>query len=145
MSQDTEDPAFEWDNQFILPDDFMRFRSIYEEDGTTSRHRRHALEGRRLLTNLSAVSLRYVKKVTDVTEFDSLFVEVLVLLLARKMLKSLAGGDAALAKEIKDDLKVLVPKVQAVDSDETDVGGRSDWNLARHGGTGVESSEERFW
>ena len=28
LSQDTNDPAFEWDNQFILPNDFLRFRSI---------------------------------------------------------------------------------------------------------------------
>ena len=145
LSQDTVDPDFEWDNQFKLPNDFLRFRSIYEETGTTSKSRRHAIEGQRLLTNLSAVSLRYIKKVTDPTEFDPLFVKVLVLQLAMELLTGLAKTDTKLKESIKDDLKILMPKVQAVDMDETDVGGRSDWNLARHGGIGIAGTEERFW
>ena len=145
LSQDTNDPDFEWDNQFILPVDFLRFRSIYEEDGATSKSRRHAIEGQRILTNLSAVSLRYIKKVTDVTKFDPLFVEVLVWLLADKMIGPLAGGDVRIQKKIDIALDKLTPKVQAVDMDETDTGGRSDWILARHGGVGIASQEERFW
>lgn len=145
LSQDTTDPAFEWDNQFILPNDFLRFRSIYEEDGATSKSRRHAIEGQRLLTNLSTVSLRYIKKVTDPTEFDPLFVKVLVWLLADEMIGPLAGGDEKIQGKIDRALKLLMPKVFAVDMDETDVGGRSDWILARHGGIGIASQEERFW
>ena len=145
LSQDAVDPVFEWDNQFILPNGFLRFRSIYEEDGATSKSRRHSLEGQRLLTNLSAVSLRYIKKVTDVTEFDPLFVQVLVLQLALKFIPALAKTDPKLSTDIKTELKPLMTKVEAVDMDETDVGGRSDWNLARHSGIGIASTEERFW
>ena len=145
LSQDTIDPAFEWDNQFILPTDFLRFRSIYEEDGTTSKSRRHAIEGQRILTNLSTVSLRYIKKVTDPTKFDPLFVKMLVWLLADEMIGPLAGGDERIQDKINKAIAKLMPKVQAVDSDETDVGGRSDWILARHGGLGIASQEERFW
>ncbi|MCK4625690.1 MAG: hypothetical protein KAV00_10295 [Phycisphaerae bacterium] len=144
LSQDTIDPAFEWDNQFILPNDFMRFKSINEETGVSSRHKRHAIEGQRFLTNYSTASLLYIKKVTDPTEFDPLFVEVLVLLLARKLVGPLAGGDPKLKKEINDDLRDLMPRVRAVDSDETDTGGRSDWLLARHGGLGI-TGPERLW
>lgn len=145
LVQDTTDPAFEWDNQFILPDDFLRFRSIYEEDGTTSKSRRHAIEGQRLLTNLSTVSLRYIKKVTDPTEFDPLFVKALGWLLADEMVGPLAGGDKRIQTKIDRALAKLIPKLQAVDMDETDVGGRSDWILARHGGIGIASQEERYW
>ena len=145
LTQDSTDPDFEWDNQFVLPDDFLRFRSIYEESGTTSKSRRHALEGQRLLTNLSEVSLRYIKNVTDPTEFDPLFVEVFTWLLADKMIGPLAGGDARIQKKIDVVLDKLIPKAKAVNIDETDVGGRSDWNLARHGGLGVTSTDERFW
>lgn len=145
LSQDTTDPDFEWDNQFILPNDFMRFRSIDEETGVSSRYKRHAIEGQRFLTNYSTVNLLYIKKVTDPTQFDPLFVEVLVLLLARKLVGPLAGGDPKLKLEIKDDLKGLMPQVWAIDSDETDTGGRSDWNLARHGGTGTIVGPERLW
>lgn len=148
LTQDSDFEDFEWDNQFELPADFLRFKSIYEEDGATSRNRRHAIEGQRILTNLSEVSLRYVKKVTDVTEFDSLFTEVLVLQLALKLLPALSGmGSASLAlsDDIKKELKPLMAQVRAIDSDETNVGGRNDWNLARHGGIGIASTEERFW
>lgn len=145
LVQDTTDPAFEWDNQFILPNNFLRFRSIFEEDGVTARNRRHAIEGQRLLTNLSIVSLRYIKKVTDPTEFDPLFVKALVLFLADQFIGPLAGGDKRIQDKIDRGLKVLVPKVQAVDDDETDVGGRSDWLLARFGGIGSITGEERFW
>ena len=145
LTQDDTDPDFEWDNQFELPDDFLRFRSIFEETGTTSKSRRHALEGQRLLTNLSEVSLRYIKKVTDVTEFDPLFIEVLTWILADKMIGPLAGGDARIQKKIDVALDKLIPKAKAVNIDETDVGGRSDWNLARHGGLGIAGQEERFW
>ena len=145
LSEDVVAPDFEWDNQFILPNDFLRFRSIYEEDGATSKSRRHSIEGQRLLTNLSAVSLRYIKKVTDPTKFDPLFVEVLVLQLALKLTAGLAKTDPKLKVDIKDNLKPLMAKAQAVNINETDVGGRSDWNLARHGGIGIASQEERFW
>ncbi len=134
----------EWDFMWALPSDFMRFRSIFEEDGVTSKNRRHAIEGQNLLTNLSEVGLRYVKKVTDPTKFDPLFVKVLVWFLADEMIGPLAGGDARIQKKIDTALDKLMPKVKAVDLDETDVGGRSDWNLARHGGIGVTSTEERF-
>ena len=145
LSPDAVDPPFEWDNQFILPNDFLRFRSILEEEGYSSRHRRHSLEGDRFLTNFSTVNMRYIRKVTDPTEFDPLFVEVLILQLALKLIAGLAKTDPKLKADIKDDLKPLIAKAQAVNIDETDVGGRSDWNLARHGGIGIASQDERFW
>ena len=145
LSQDAVDPPSEWDNQFILPNDYLRFRSIVEEEGYYSRHRRHALEGDRFLTNFSTVNMRYIKKVTDPTKFDPLFVEVLVLQLALKFTAGLAKTDPKLKADIKDELKPLMVKAQAVNIDETNVGGRSDWNLARHGGIGIVSTEERFW
>ena len=145
LEQDDTDPDFEWDNQFKLPDDFLRFRSIYEESGTTSKSRRHALEGQRLLTNLSEVSLLYIKKVTDVTEFDPLFVEVFAWILADKMIGPLAGSDARIQEKIDTTLDKLIPRAKAVNIDETDVGGRSDWNLARHSGIGITGTDERYW
>ena len=147
LTQNASDPDFEWDNQFDLPDDFLRFRSIFEETDSTSRSRRHAIEGQLLLTNLSAVSLLYIKQVTEVTEFDPLYIEVLVLQLALKLVPPTAGvGSAgqALLSELKAELKPLMAQVRSIDRNETDVGGRSDWNLARHGGIGIMGQEERF-
>lgn len=147
LTQDADPDDFEWDNQFSLPDDFLRFRSIFEETNSTSRSRRHAIEGLKLLTNLDEVSLLYIKQVTDVAEFDPLYIEVLILQLALKLLPARAGVGAAaltLSTEIKNELRPLLAQVRAIDDNETDVGGRSDWNLARHGGIGAMTGEERF-
>lgn len=145
LVRDTNSPDFEWDYQYILPTDYLRRKSVYDSDAAVSRNRRFDIEGQRYLTNDSTVNLRYIRKVTDVTEFDPLFVEVLVLLLAKKLVGSLAGADAKLTQDIKDDLKRLMPKALAVDADETNVGGRSDWNLARKRGIGIASEDERYW
>ncbi len=144
LTQGDDPKDFEWDNQFALPDDFVRFKSMDEEQGFTSRRNRHAIEGQRILTNFSSVSLLYIKKVTDVLEFEPLFITALVLFLADRLIGSLAGGDARIQKKIDDAIAKLVPKLQAVDSDERDVGGRSDWNLARHGGIGISGIPERL-
>lgn len=147
LTEDEDFDDFEWDNSFDLPDDYLRFRSIFEEDGVTSKTRRHALEGQSLLTNLSEVSLLYIKQVVDVTKFDPLYIEVLVLQLALKLLPARAGVGAAaltLSTEIKNELKPLFTQVRSINRNETDVGGRSDWNLARSGGLGIMSEEERF-
>jgi hypothetical protein len=135
LAQDATDPDFEWDNQFILPNDFLRMKSIYEGRFSDENLRTYAIEGKRLLTNDTTMEIRYIKKVTDVTEFDPLFVELLVLLLARKMLKPLAGGDAKLTQEIKDDIKDLMPQVRALDRQETNTIGKYEletWNDARY-------------
>lgn len=128
LTKDTNSPDFEWSNQFILPTDFLRMKSIYDGNNTALKKSRHsyALEGTRLLTDDSSVEIRYIRKVTDVTEFDPLFVEVLVLLLAKKLVGSLAGADAKLTQDIKDDLKNLMPSVRTLDRQETETVGRAD-------------------
>ena len=136
LSQDATDPTGdEWDNQFILPNDFLRIKSIYENRFSDENYRSYALEGKRLLTNESTVEIRYIKKVTDVTEFDPLFVEVLVLQLALKLIPALAKTDTGLKESVKNDLKLLMPSVRALDSQETNTVGRYEletWNDARY-------------
>lgn len=126
LSQDTTDPDFEWDNQFILPTDFLRLKSYY--DGTTAQNTRHsfAIEGKRLLTNEDTCEIRYIKKVTNVTDFDPLFVEVLVLQLALKLVGPLAGAAPKLIDLLQRELAVLMSQVRALDRQETNLIGRED-------------------
>ena len=143
LSQDTETPEFEWDFQYLLPNDFMAMKSIYENRFSDNNFRNYALEGNLLLTNESEMSIRYVKKVTDASKFDPLFVEVLVLLLADKLIGPLAGGDARIQKKIDDALDKLIPTVRALDGQETNTAGRSEsftWNDARFSGRSTDPS-----
>jgi len=133
---DTETPSFEWDYQFILPEDFLRMKSIYENRFSDVNLDSYALEGTLLLTNESEMSIRYIRKVTDVTEFDPLFVDVLVLHLALKFIPALAGTKSeSLMLDIKQDLKVLTSQVRAIDRQETNTIGQYDlntWNDERY-------------
>ena len=137
LAQDATDPVGdEWDNQFILPNDFLAMKSIYENRFSDENYRSYALEGQRLLTNESTMEIRYIKKVTDPTKFDPLFVEVLVLQLALKLTAGLGKTDPKLATEIKDELRLLMPSVLALDGQETNTTGQYDlgtWNDARYG------------
>lgn len=135
LSQDTTDPDFEWDNQFILPNDFLAMKSIYENRFSDESYRSYALEGQRLLTNESTMEIRYIKKVTDPTKFDPLFVQVLVLQLDLKLITGLAKTDTKLKADIKEDLKLLMPAVKALDKQETNTIGEYElgtWNNARY-------------
>ncbi len=126
LSQDTTDPDFEFDSQFILPTDFLGLKSIFNDNTTPNGNTRFtfAIEGDLLLTNEDTVQMRYIKKVTNPAKFDPLFVKLLVLLLADELIGPLAGGDARRQKKIDDALAVLVPKVRALDRQETNTEGR---------------------
>lgn len=100
LSEDTETPVFEFDHQFVMPSNFLRLRNYYDTDaGYEDGRRVWVIEGKRILTNETAVYLRYVKQVTDPTEFDPLFVELLRTKLALDLLTTLAGIENMGGKE----------------------------------------------
>lgn len=127
LSQDTASPDFEWDNQFILPVDFLYLKAIFENNNTSGNksRRSHALEGQRILTNDSSMSILYIKKITDAAKFDSLFVKVLVLSLALELVSGLAKTDPKLEERIEKRLAPLMRKVRALDRQETELLGRA--------------------
>jgi hypothetical protein len=135
LSENTNAPAFEWDNAFDLPNNFLRHRSIYEDNNTTQKNvlRSYAIEGKQVLSNDSTVELRYVKKVTDPAEFDPLFIEVLIQSLALKMVMPLSQ-DKVLHRDLIEEMKPLMSKVRTMDRQETNNFERHDlgtWNDAR--------------
>ena len=134
LSRDTETPAFEWAYQHFLPNDFLRMRSRYGANNlpdSTTRNS-YSLEGNLLLSNDATEKIRYSKLVTDVTQFDPLFVKVLVLELAKKLVIPLSI-DEKLKIDIDTDLDKIMPKVRALDREEGDTirrAERSTWNDA---------------
>lgn len=125
----------EWDLMWDLPADFLAMKSIYENRFSDENLRSYALEGQIILTNENSVEIRYIKKVTDVTKFDPLFIEVLTWLLADKMIGPLAGGDDRIQKKIDTALDRLMPSVRALDRQETNTIGEcalGTWNNARY-------------
>ena len=125
LSQDTVDPDFEYDNQFILPTDYLVKKSVWNGSGPRSATFSYAIEGDRLLTNESAIYLRYMKRVTDPTKFNPLFVEVLVLKLALKLV-SLAGANPKMSEALGIELRGVMPQVRTMSRQETENIGRED-------------------
>jgi hypothetical protein len=121
-------PDFGYNYQYVLPVDFDRFKRIWRR-----RFQHWTIEGNRLLTDDDSVNAEYIRKVTDPTEFDPLFTEVLILLLALKMVNPLAGTNAvALIQNLKQELLEATKRAKAVCRAEIDDSGRSSWNLARY-------------
>lgn len=135
LAEDTESPDFEWATQFKLPNDFIAMRSIYENRFSSENLRSYAVEGKLLLTNESTMEIRYIKKVTDVSQFDPLFVKLLATLLADEMIGPLTGGDPRIQEKISRQIETLMPAVRAMDAQETNTEGQYDletWNDSRY-------------
>ena len=143
LSQDTSSPAFEWDYQFQLPSDFLRMKHLHEDNFSPEQitTASYALEGNLLLTNNDEANIRYIKQVTDVTEFDPLFIEALVLQLAVKLVMPLTQ-DANLRHELNLELEPVMAKIRTIDRQETNTVRRDDrhtWADARAGSGRVDS------
>jgi hypothetical protein len=135
LSEDSETPSFQWAHQYILPTDFLRLKDIFEENSTPLENTLHtyAIEGEKLLTDDSECQIRYIRRVTDVTEFDPLFVQFLVLRLAHKFSMAIAQ-DKALSDRLEAEITFMMPRIRAMDRQETNTIRRHElrtWNGAR--------------
>lgn len=99
LAADATAPSFGFQSSFPLPSDFIRVKSIYNQSSD------YSIEGRNLLTDqTSSLSLVYVSKETDVTLFDPLFTDALVLLLILKIGPRIQGegfNPAGFAQELQ--------------------------------------------
>ena len=141
LQMDSATPPFEYSNHFLLPTDFLRMISVYDDNSGNAENITeypYAIEGNRLLIDETSVSIRYIKRITDVTLFDPLFVEVLILKLAIKMLPPLAGTDAnQLMQGLIEELRQVMSSARLVSFSESNTSGEShytNWNNSRHTG-----------
>jgi hypothetical protein len=93
-----EAPAFEWDYEYDLPDDYLGRPELY---GSTSPFE---IEGNTLLCNDDTIKLKYTTQITDTYMFTSLFIECLVLAIASEIATPIAN-DATLKMTIQAELK----------------------------------------
>jgi hypothetical protein len=121
LSEDTDAPDFDWDNQFDLPNDFLRMKELYNTNYS------YSLEGQKLLTDDSTAEIVYIARITDASKFDPLFVEVLALKLAIRLCMALSQ-DRLLMRELQNELVSLMARVRTIDRQETNTVGRADLN-----------------
>jgi hypothetical protein len=123
-------PKIEWDYMWDLPADWLADRYTYDDNDAHRSIYSYAVDGSKYYTDESAVDYVYTKKVTAVTDFDPLFIEVLVLSLALKLVLPLAQ-DKELYTNLKEEMygrKGLMSKVRAMDRQEQNTMGIYDKN-----------------
>lgn len=142
---DLEPPLFGFARQFTIPSDSLRIIEIADATGLvffsfTPFHLNgrflsgtYSIESNKILTDFEApLDIRYVKRVTDPNQMDSLFREALAARIAVELAEIIAQSDAkkALAKQDYED---LLGKAVLTDGAETPDDGPQDhsWFLER--------------
>ena len=121
LSADTETPAFEWNFQYVLPDDYLRQLGLYDTENS------FIVEGDRLLTNDDEANLVYIRNITDPAKFSPLYIEVLVLKLAIKLVMPIAQ-DKTLRRELQDEVAGVFAEAKMISKTEGNSVGRNDLN-----------------
>jgi len=76
---DGDDPVYEWDYQFQLPNDYIQLIEIYPS------YTKYKIESNYILVNSDdPLYIKYVREVTDPDEMDATFIEAFAALLARE-------------------------------------------------------------
>ena len=125
-------PVFEWDFAYPIPvnclrvlktnhmepfastGDFNTGRSPLGASGGSSEWK---LEGRDILSNDSEMKIMYIERVTDVTQFDTMFPEVVALLLASDIAYFMSGS-VTLAAAILSEYKLQLAQARSFDGQE---------------------------
>jgi hypothetical protein len=113
-----ESPAPTWGraNAFPLPSDFLRSLPPYPEDNANDFD--HQIEGRKILTNeTSPLYIRYVYKVTDPNEMDSLFREALAAKLALELCEEITQSNTK-KQILMEDYKMAIREARRTNAIE---------------------------
>lgn len=137
LSQNSTSPTFEYSYAYDLPSDFLRLILLY--DGSDQLEGRtyysYSLEGKQLLCDISDdLYIRYIAYKSSEADWDSLFTEVMVLELARKLVMPLTQS-IKIKQDLDKDIVPLLAQVRALDRQESENIGRDDlktWRDARH-------------
>lgn len=106
LAADASAPLFGYQNAFTLPSDCLRLLppDVWANYNTHD----WQIEGRKILTNDSApLEIRYIYRVTDTTQYDSLFVESLACAMAQELCEQLTQSNSK-AQIIRSDYMAAI-------------------------------------
>lgn len=113
-----DEPAFEWSYQYQLPADCLRVLEVNGSEVGDYITDSYIIEGRKLLTNASAVNLVYTKRVTNVAEFDPLFVKAFAVKLAIEISETMRGATSKTEQLLAVYERVTAPLARRIDANE---------------------------
>lgn len=127
-------PGFGYDDAYNIPNDYLRLVALGDDEDFPEVD--FEIEGNQILidNNAGDLKIRYIFDQTNVVRFDSLFVELCALRMARNMAKKITGSDTIAGKMI-DVYDKISPSAYAVDGQERPPQkvNRSPWRAARRG------------
>lgn len=129
LAADPDAPLYEWATAFDVPADLLYMVS-------TENHSAYRLEGNQILSNQeNSLKITYIRRVTDTTEFDTGFAELLATKLAYEAVSNIAA-DTPLQDRLFRDLELETIRAKKFDGQEDDARGWpvDDWELARNNG-----------
>lgn len=111
-------PPFDYSDAYILPDDFIRLLNFNNHESLIGVD--YDVVGGHLLLNNDnspSVNLRYIKRVDDVTKFDSGFVHLFSLYLALNMAFKKTGKQTLMDRLAKQ-IELVEAKIISIDGQE---------------------------
>jgi len=111
LSRNAVAPVFEYTYQYLLPADCLRVVSMYNESAAFK------VEGSNLLTNATAVNLKYISRITNELLFTPLFIESLATRLAAEMEEEITGSTDK-SNKLNGEFKVKFKEAKRRDGQE---------------------------
>ena len=112
LAQSVDAPAFEFSFQYQIPSDCLR---VLQMDSANMVYK---IEGRKLLTDEGTAKIMYLGRVTDVNEYDSMFVEALSARLAAELAITLAESNS-LYQNMMEMYRLKVADARSADAQES--------------------------
>lgn len=106
LAADATAPAFGPANSYTLPSDCLRL--LPPDPSANFNTHDWQVEGRKILTDDAApLEIRYISRVTDTTQYDSLFIEALACALAQELCEQLTQSNSK-AQIIRSDYMAAI-------------------------------------
>jgi hypothetical protein len=111
LASTTTAPAWGFAFQYVLPSDCLRVLDIEEFNQP------YEIEGKFIVTDATSVKLKYIQRVEDPNQFDSLLIQAVALKLASELAESVSGRadlrDRMLSKYLQ-----VISEARGVDATE---------------------------
>lgn len=127
-------PDGDWDFQYQLPANPWCLR-VLQVNEIIEQPIEWVVEGRKLLCNEgTSIKLKYIKRITDTNEFDSLLVDAIALKIAIKICMPLVKDQKIKDSLIKELEMVVLPEARTIDGQEgsTQQYVVDDWERSRY-------------
>lgn len=128
LAQDVTAPVYEYNYAYTLPSDLLKLVAyagantsssvMWWVDGVRVSPLPYKVEGRKLYSNEGTVWIQYISRVTNPSEWDALFYQVVATWLASKLAMAITKDARKSGTLLQQAVTVLLPMALAVDGQE---------------------------